>query len=756
MLIFKKDFLFFKICISRGTITITVLRSIFNASLDSEKFLHKPVWEPLMILSQEKLEKHLWAASNILRGSVDAVEYKNYIFGLLFLKRLNDVFEEEVEKLVQQTDDPENAWENPEGHEFFIPKVSRWDQFPRMWYQDIGQALNEACQAIEEHNPTLKGILTSINFRDQVSPEVLSQLIEHFSLLRLRNCDLSDPDMLGRAYEYLIAKFSERGKIGGEFYTPHNIVVLLVKLLSPKEGMWICDPCAGSGGMLIHCVEYLGRKEKLSLFGQEKNIKTWALCKMNMLLHGIQGSHQIEIGDTIREPRLVKDGQLLQFDIVLSNPPFSLKNWGIEVAENDVYNRFTLGIPPNSFGDLAFLQHMLATLRPNGKMGIVFPHGILFRGGAEKRIRKNLIESDLVESIIGLPSNLFFGTSIPVCIVLINKAKIANRKRKILFIDSSDYYKEEKTQNILGEKDIVRIVNCFENFESIKYFSNIISLKEIRDMNYNLNIPLYVDSKEEGEIIDITKVIAELKLLGNELQIEKQQMMVFFEKIDTYERNMTEKIPETWSWVRLGDLIELETGKRAKGGALKEGTVASIGGEHISNTGKINWKNIKFIPEDFYNNQLVQGKVKKGDILVCKDGATTGKVAYITDLPFKKVAVNEHVFIVRVKETEVLDAEYLYHILFSEIGQKAFKRRYHGIVGGINRTDFNTIQIPLPSLEEQRRIVKVLSVVESNIRTSSRILNEQFLLKKGLMQHLLLGRLRLSKDLPYSLDNDPL
>ncbi len=709
-----------------------------------------------MILTQKKIEKHLWAASNILRGSVDAAEFKNYIFGLLFLKRLNDVFEEEVEKLIEQTIDPESAWENPEGHEFFIPNISRWNQIPRLWYQDIGQALNEACRAIEEHNPTLQGILTSINFRGQVSPEVLSQLIEHFSLLRLRNSDLIDPDILGRAYEFLIAKFAEKGKIGGEFYTPHNIVVLLVRLLNPTEGMWICDPCVGSGGMLIHCVESLIQRKKISLFGQEKNIKTWALCKMNMVLHGIRGSPQIESGDTIREPKLVKDGQLLQFDIVLSNPPFSLKNWGIEVAENDIYNRFSLGIPPNNFGDLAFLQHMLATLRPNGKMGIVLPHGILFRGGSEKKIRKNLIESDLVESIIGLPSNLFFSTSIPVCIVLINKAKIPNRKRKILFIDSSDYYKEEKTQNILGDNDISRIVDCFENYESIKHFSKIVSLKEIRDLNYNLNIPLYIDKKDERDLIEITKVIDELKLLGNKLQIEKQKLMVFLDKFDTRERKMVGEIPETWSWVRLGDLIELETGKRAKGGALKKGKIASIGGEHILNTGRINWKNIKFIPEDFYDKQLVQGKVKEGDILVCKDGATTGKVAFITNLPFKKVAVNEHVFIVRVKETEVLDKEYLYHILFSEIGQKAFKRRFHGIIGGINRTDFKTIQIPLPSLEEQKRIVKILSTVESNIRTSSRILKEQYLLKKGLMQHLLLGKLRISKDLSYSLDKDPL
>lgn len=470
----------------------------------------------------ESLKSHLWKSADILRGHIDAADYKNYIFGLLFLKRISDVYEEEAEKIMQKTGDKKLAYEDPDYHDFSVPKKARWDHLKSLTH-DIGSAINKANDALEEENPeSLEDVLSAVDFndKDRLPDHILSQLISHFSKIRLRNADLEKPDILGDAYEYLIAQFaSSAGKKGGEFYTPKEVVELLVDILDPTEKMRICDPACGSGGMLIQSVYHLKNKKQnpknISLYGQEINVGTWAICKMNLLLHGLQNA-QIKRCDTLRDPQLLIKGQLMKFDVVIANPPFSLKNWGYEQAQNDSYKRFRFGVPPKGYADYAFVQHMIATVSPTGKVGVVLPHGALFRGGAEGRIRKGIIEEDFLEAVIGLPPKLFYGTGIPACLFIINKDKPKQRKGKVFFAYGANDYLEGKKQNKLRKQDIDKIVDAFREYKTVQKYCGPVTLDEIRENEYNLNITRYIDITEEEEKIDIQKAINELNELKKE------------------------------------------------------------------------------------------------------------------------------------------------------------------------------------------------------------------------------------------------
>lgn len=494
-----------------------------------------------------ELNNFLWGAADILRGSIDSSDYKNYIFGFLFLKRLSDVFEEEAEKIEQRElkkGRPEQtvkkiAWEEPDEHQFFIPLRARWTEIRKV-SQNLGDSINKACGALENQNPLLEGVLNDIDFNSNKLGEtknrdsVLSRLVAHFSRHSLRNDNLEEPDILGRAYEYLMEKFADdAGKKGGEFYTPRKVVQLIVGILKPKEGMRIADPTVGSGGMLLECARFVQRKRgnprNLSLFGQEKNLGTWAICKMNMLLHGLLDA-KIEKGDTIREPKLLKDGELMLFDRVIANPPFSLKEWGVEEAKTDGFGRFRYGIPPATKGDLAFVQHMVATTKKEGMVGVVMPHGVLFRGASEGQIRKSMIDDDLFDAIIGLPSNLFYGTGIPACILILNRNKPRDRKDKILIINASQYFEAGKNQNKLRDEDIERIINAYEEYKSIDKFASVVTMDEIRENDYNLNISRYLDITEPEPEIDVREAIKKLR------ELEKQR--------DSAEKKMNEYLKE--------------------------------------------------------------------------------------------------------------------------------------------------------------------------------------------------------------------
>jgi len=488
-------------------------------------------------LTLQQLESHLWGAADILRGKIDSSDYKHYIFGLLFYKRLCDVWEEEYEERLKEYGNAELA-ADPDEHRFPIPEGAFWKDV-REHTTNIGEHLNTAFHAIEDADLRLKGIFQDVDFnnKERFPDVVLEMLLQHFDRYRLRNCDV-EPDMLGNAYEYLIAKFADdAGKKGGEFYTPKMVVRLIVECLRPEKGS-IYDPTCGSGGMLLEAVHYMERQGKnpkaLHLYGQEMNLNTWAICKMNLFLHNIDDAF-IERGDTLRDPKhLVAEGSkvIKTFDRVLANPPFSLKNWGNdEWKSGDKFGRDTYGCPPKSYGDLAFVQHMVASLKPDGMMGVVLPHGILFRGGTEGKIRKGMLEDDLVEAVIGLSPNLFYGTGIPACVLLINKAKAAERKGKVLFVNGAEEMVEGKNQNSLSEENVRRLSESFHAYEDEDRFSRVVSLEEIEKNDFNLNIARYVQIAEEEKIIDVAIEFEKLKNLQAKRNASEAEMLSFIEEL---------------------------------------------------------------------------------------------------------------------------------------------------------------------------------------------------------------------------------
>lgn len=494
--------------------------------------------------SQDDLNKVLWSAADSSRTSVDAGVYKDYVLTMLFFKYLSDRSKKQYEKNKERFgNDEARIQEKMKIDRFYLPPKTTFDYIYSIHEQDnIGEELNKVFHRIEEENRSkLEGVF-SVDFN---SESTLGKLEQRNKMLRhliqdFHKIDLSETneDIIGNSYMYMIEKFgADAGKKAGEFFTPTPVARLLARLAQPKEGDRICDPAMGSGGLLLLAgaeIEKQGSKN-YALYGQESTGSTHHLAQMNMFLHG-KDTARLEWGDTLNNPLLVENDHLMKFDVVVANPPFSLKKWGAENAEGDKYKRFHRGIPPAEKGDYAFITHMVETAKPKtGRVAVIVPHGVLFRSGAEGRIRQALIEENIVDAVIGLPANLFQTTGIPVAILILDRSREtggANEGRKdILFIEASKEFKSGKKQNILTDENTDKIVNTYTIREEVEKFSRLVSLDEIRENDYNLNITRYVDTFEEEAEIDISANLKELAALEPELQKLEKEMAEYLKQL---------------------------------------------------------------------------------------------------------------------------------------------------------------------------------------------------------------------------------
>lgn len=479
-------------------------------------------------LTLSQLEQYLSKAAWILKGPVDASDFKAYIFPLLFFKRLSDVYDEEYQIALEESAGDKEYAALPEFHRFEIPLGFHWNDV-REKTTNLGQAIEQAFRGIEQTNQELLyGIFGDAQWsnKNKLSDRLLIDLIEHFSQYSLSN-SLVDPDILGQAYEYLIKHFADlTNKKAGEFYTPRSVVHLLGLILDPHEGESVYDPACGTGGMLLECVNHLQASNEdyrtLTLYGQEKNLTSSSIARMNMFLHGIE-DFSIVRGDTLRNPAFFAADGLKTFDCVIANPPFSLDDWGSENWLNDSYGRNIAGVPPKGNGDMAWVQHMIKSMNSTGRMTVVLPHGALFRKGAEGRIREALLKQDLLEAVIGLGSNIFYGTQLAACVMVFKQNKPANIKGKVLFIDGSDQVRVGRAQNFLEPHHVNQLYDWYTNFKEVENYTKVASLNDIAENDYNLNIPFYVEKIIEDNLPSVEVALADLKTAWNEsLQAEEK------------------------------------------------------------------------------------------------------------------------------------------------------------------------------------------------------------------------------------------
>lgn len=501
-------------------------------------------------ITQSEINKILWEAADTFRGKIDSSIYKDYILVMLFVKYLSDTYKEKIEEYKEKYKGNEERIKRALARErFIVYEESTFDYlYSKRNAPEVGDEINKVLAKLEEDNPgKLRNIFRSIDFNSEAvlgqtkdRNAMLRTLLEDFAKLDLRPSRIEGEDIIGNSYQFMIERFaSDAGKKGGEFFTPSMVSELLARLVKPKENDRIYDPACGSGSLLIRVVNQVPSR-KIAVYGQERNGQTHSLCMMNMFLHGIDDA-KIEWGDTLSNPLHLEDGKLMKFQVIVANPPFSLDKWAMGFAGDnddkfkmeaslDPYGRFEWGVPPASRGDYAFVQHMLYSLAEDGKMTVILPHGVLFRGASEARIRKQIIDMNFLDAVIGLPEGLFYGTGIPACIMVFKK----NRTIKdVLFIDASTEgnYEKGKNQNMLREEDIQKIVETYESYQTVDKYSYVASIDEIKENDYNLNIPRYVDTFEEEEPVDMEEVARNIESIKKELREVEDEMAKYLKEL---------------------------------------------------------------------------------------------------------------------------------------------------------------------------------------------------------------------------------
>ncbi len=489
--------------------------------------------------NQDIINNVVWKACDTFRGTMGSDEYKEYILTMLFVKYLSDFYREKLEELKAKYGNNEERISKSLKREKFVLDESCTFEYLLKHKEstEVGEVINKALERIEEDNKEkLEGIFRNVDFNSEVKlgktkerNYILKHLLEDFSdsRLDLRPSRLENNDIIGDAYEFLIAYFaSDAGKKGGEFFTPSAVSTLLAKLVEAKEGDRIYDPTCGSGSLLIKASKEV-RSKNFAIYGQERNGQTHALSKMNMFLHEVNDA-KIEWGDTLRNPLHLENDHLMKFDVVVANPPFSLDKWGADDLAKDKYKRFEYGLPPKSKGDYAFIEHMLASLNVNGRMGVVLPLGVLFRGASEGKIRKQLIDENLLDSVIGLPSNLFFGTGIPAAILVFKRNRVNS---DVLFIDASRDFNKDTNQYTIDDEHIKDILGTYQDRIEIEKYSHVATLEEIKENDYNLNIPRYVDTFEEEEIVDLEVTKKNIEGIEKELVSVKAKMNGYLKEL---------------------------------------------------------------------------------------------------------------------------------------------------------------------------------------------------------------------------------
>lgn len=484
-------------------------------------------------VTQAELEAHLWESANLLRGPIDQADFKSYIFPLLFLKRISDVYDEEFQQALGDSEGDQEYAGFAENHRFLVPEGAHWDDI-RERTENVGQTIQGAMRAIEQANPNkLYGIFgdTQWSNKERLPDSLLRDLVDHFSKLPLSNGRV-EPDVLGNAYEYLIKKFADlSNKKAGEFYTPRSVVKMLVNFLDPQEGETVYDPACGTGGMLIEVVHHVkeneGRVQLLwgKVFGQEKNLTTAGIARMNLFLHGVE-DFEIVRGDTLRDPAFFVGDELATFDCVIANPPFSLEKWGEEVWVGDRFGRAFAGMPPKKSGDYAWVQHMVKSMAAKtGRLAVVLPQGALFRGGAEQRIRRHLLEEDLVEAVIGLAPNLFYGTGLAACVMVLRGRKQPERQGKVLLVDAARLFKRGRNQNTLEDEHRAEIEGLYAAFADQEGHAHVADLDEIARNNFDLNIGRYVAPVDEEPLPTLAEATASLETALSEAYDAEDQLL---------------------------------------------------------------------------------------------------------------------------------------------------------------------------------------------------------------------------------------